>query len=341
MLAPMEGVTHPTFRRMLAEKGGLGCVCTEFVRISGQVVNAGNLARHVDKIEGVPLSVQVMGNDADLMAEAAGMIAEAGADIVDINLGCPAPKIVRKGVGSAMLKDPELLERVLAAMRERVPGVLSAKIRAGFDDASGVVQIAKTVERAGADFIAVHPRRRADFYEGVADWRIVRVLKQELGIPVVGNGDVWYAADALRLMDETGCDAVMIGRPAVRNPWIFQQIDALRRGEQPYRPTGADVAAHLEEMVRRYRIAWAERRTGPIGRIKEALAYLGRAVRDDRQWRGEALRLQDLDEIVDVTWKRLGDLGPEAIDMDAHGADRLEKRATAMESATDAGGSAA
>ena len=233
MLAPMEGVTHPVLRQILAGRGGLGIVCTEFVRVSRAPLSAVALRREVVKADGVPLSVQVMGNDADKMADAAFIVSEAGADVVDVNLGCPMPRVVRKGVGAAMLKDPVLLHDVLASMRERVPGLLSAKIRAGYDDADHAVGIARVVEKAGADYLVVHPRRRADFYEGVADWRIVRTLARELAIPVVGNGDVWYADDALRMEDETGCAGVMLGRPALRNPSISgrsrrSERDALR-----------------------------------------------------------------------------------------------------------------
>ena len=183
MLAPMEGVSHPEFRRIFAERGGIGVVCTEFVRISRAPLHLESLAKHVVKAPGTPLSVQVMGNDAAKMADAAASVAHAGADVVDINLGCPAPRAVRKGVGAAMLKDPELLFSVLSSMRQRVDCLLSAKIRAGFEDAEHVVHIGRTVEKAGADFLVVHPRRRADFYEGVADWRIIRTLKDALGIP--------------------------------------------------------------------------------------------------------------------------------------------------------------
>jgi nifR3 family TIM-barrel protein len=322
VLAPMEGVTHPTLRAMLAERGGLGLVSTEFVRISRAPVSARALAREVVKAPGVPLCVQVMGNDADKMAEAAGLVAQVGADVVDINLGCPAPRAVRKGVGSAMLKDVGLLGEVVGAMRRAVPGLLSAKIRAGFDDASGVVEIARALERVGVDHLTVHPRRRCDYYEGVADWRIVRVLKAELGIPVVGNGDVWYAADALRMIDETGCDAVMIGRPALRNPWIFEQLADLRAGRAPRRPSGADVVGFVREVVARY---GAEVPGSSIGKLKELLSYLGRAIRDERRFQRAVLRETRLDGILALVEATLAPLPPDALDLDATPRDPLER----------------
>ena len=302
VFAPMEGVTEPALRAEMAARGGLGLLCTEFVRISRAPLADTLLRRAVVKQvdeagQPLPLSVQVMGNEAAKMAEAAARVAELGADVVDINLGCPMPRVVRKGVGAAMLKDPVLLGEVLAAMREATRGrsLLSAKIRAGFDDAADVVRIAEVVQRAGADFIAVHPRRRADFYEGVADWRIVRVLAEELSIPVVGNGDVWYAEDALRMEAETGCAAVMIGRPALRNPWIFEQIAALRVGATPPEPSGEDIFAwlcRLDEMF-----AGLSNR---LGRLKEYARWLGRALRDSSSFFPAALRARERDEFLRI-----------------------------------------
>lgn len=326
MLAPMEGAGHPPFRAMVAERGGVGMLCTEFVRIHGGAVHPNLLKQAIVKVPGIPLSVQVMGNDADLMAEAAGITARAGADVVDINLGCPMPRVVRKGVGAAMLKDPVLLGRVLRAMRAAVPGVLSAKIRAGFDpgcDASQhAVTIARVVEDSGVDFISVHPRRRADFYTGVADWRIVAELRDALGIPVIGNGDVWYASDFARMRRETGCDGVMVGRPALRNPWIFGQAASLEAGEEPFAPSGADVVAYLEEAAARMDEAFDGR---CIGKLKEIARYIGRAVPDDFAFQREALRAVDVAALIEVAKRHLGDLPSERLDLRADGHLGLEQ----------------
>jgi nifR3 family TIM-barrel protein len=328
MLAPMEGVTHPEFRAVMAERGGLGAVCTEFVRVGRVKMRPAALRREVVKVPGVPLSVQVMGNHADHMAEAAAVVSEAGADVIDVNLGCPMPRIVRKGVGAAMLNDLDLLHQVLCRMRARTPVLLSAKIRAGFDDSEGVVRIGRVIEEAGVDFLVVHPRRRCDYYEGVADWRIIRELRAALSIPVVGNGDAWYAADALRMERETGCDAVMIGRPALRNPWVFQQIDALRTGRRPPRPSGEDLVAYLDEVRRRY-----DGRFGrPIGRMKELLRYIGRAVDDGRQFLRHVLRLGDLDEIMRSCERSLASLEPHQLDLDAEGSLGLERSGSCLPS---------
>jgi nifR3 family TIM-barrel protein len=325
LLAPMEGITHPTLRAFMAEAGGVGVVCTEFVRITKAPLGNKLLRRHVVRPPGAALSVQVMGNELEQMADATELVTRAGADVVDINLGCPAPNAVRKGVGSAMLKDIALLERVLSAMRARTELPLSAKIRAGFDDASRVVEIAKAVQGAGADFITVHPRRRSDFYAGVADWRIIERLRRELNIPVVGNGDVWYAADALRMQRETGCHAVMIGRPAIRNPWIFRQLQALRAGHAPLAPTGSDLVGHLREFASRCSDSFGE--LGTVTQLKELVRFIGRAVPDGGVFQRSAFRELTAAGMLEVAERHLMHLPAEGLDLGAEGG-RLERSGT-------------
>ncbi len=323
VLAPMEGVGHPLFRQLIAEKGGVGLLCTEFVRIAGVKLSAKALEGAVVKVPGVPLSVQVMGRDLELMAEAAALVEEAGADVVDINLGCPSPCAAKGGVGAAMLKDLPLLSRVLRGMRARVRGRLSAKIRAGFDDASHVLDIVACVEDAGVDFLAIHPRRRTDLYRGVADWRIIRAVKERARVPVIGNGDCWYAADVERMRAETGCDAVMLGRPALRNPWIFQQAAALAEGSAPFAPSGADVVGYLDEVARRYRQRWTKELT-VLGKLKEIIGLLGRAVRDDKRFLRAAQRSRSVEELGQLAYEHLAALPASALDLDAQGSLRLE-----------------
>ncbi len=330
MLAPLEGVSHPLFRHLIAERPGVGIVCTEFVRITSEPVSPAALRREVVKSPGVPLSVQVMGRDLQRMAEAARFVSQAGADVVDINLGCPSKNAARCGVGAAMLKEPAVLREVLLAMRAETPGLLSAKIRAGFDDAAHVVRLAETVEAAGADYIVVHPRRRVDFFEGVADWRAIARVKQALGIPVVGNGDVWYAKDALRLLEETGCDGVMLGRPALRNPWIFEQIDCLRRGVAAPRPDGPMVLGYVTDVAERYRREFG--RNNAEGKLKEILRYLLRAVADDGALRTAALRARTLDEVVEACGP-LRKIEALRLDLGAQGELGLERSGSARSAA--------
>jgi tRNA-dihydrouridine synthase B len=334
MLAPMEGVSTAPFRALIADKGGVGVVSTEFVRINDHHMPSLKLGRLVERArDDVWLSVQVMGREVSHMEVAARIMSDAGADIVDINLGCPSPKAVRGGVGSAMLKDHVLLHRVLSTMRRVVPRVLSAKMRAGFDDASGALATARVLVDAGVDFIVIHPRRRVDFYEGVADWRIIRMLARELPVPVVGNGDVWNARAALRMRDETGCAGVMIGRPAMRNPWIFTQADALARGDTPFSPAGADVARYMRDFVEAYSTTMSR---VPVGRVKELVRMIARAV-PDRGFSRRVLMEQTVDDILRRVDDEVGPLSPQELDLDAEGSLRLERSGSTIEPASEEG----
>ena len=300
VLAPLEGLTTPDLRDLIASYGPVGLVCTEFVRVF-QRPGQKRLRDVVRRSASAALSVQLMGNDPEWMAEATRRLASAGADVVDINLGCPTRRAIRGNVGAGLLRDPDLLRRVLDAMRRSTSGILSAKIRAGFDDAQTTFALARTVEAAGVDFVTVHPRRGVDLYSGVADWRLVAALKQTLSIPVVGNGDLWYAADALRLQRESGCDAVMIGRPAIRNPWIFRQLSELRRGVEPFRPAGVDLVAHVERLAESLARALAPERHP--GALKEHLCYLSRALPRGGELRQRVLPLETIEAIL-AAWRR-------------------------------------
>lgn len=336
-LAPMEGVTHPVFRSTIAELGPISCLCTEFIRVTDTAPSRQALAREVVFTPGVPLSVQVMGRNVESMRTSAAILAAAGADAIDINMGCPTRRAVKGGVGAAMLKDPELLKRVVSEMRAAVGCRLSAKIRAGFDDASRVVELAQIVEAGGADYIAVHPRTRADHYRGVADWRIIRLLKAKLTIPVIGNGDAWYAADALRMVHETGCDAVMIGRPALRNPWIFRQVAELQSGRVPFAPDGEVLLGFLATVAGRYERGFGR---GALGRLKELIRWMARAIDDGGRFRKMALRTQSVSELLHCCTLTFGGLSAEQLDLDASGHLGLERCGSADEGAANLVGQA-
>jgi tRNA-dihydrouridine synthase B len=311
----MEGVTNAAVREVLASYGPVGLVCTEFVRIAGEKISRPYLERQVEKLPAVPLSVQVMGNDPELMAEAGAVVAEAGADVVDLNLGCPTSTAARKGVGAALLKEPVLLARLLTTMRRAVPGRLSAKLRAGFDNTDDALTNAHLVEDSGLDFIAVHPRRRIDHYRGTADWRIIASIRRELRIPVVGNGDVWYAESALRMFEQTNCDAVMLGRPALRNPWIFRQIDELLAGREPFRPTGKDLAQHLERLAAGLTSRRQDASDRPVGPLKEQLNYLFRAIPDRLVAKRALLRQTTVPLFLEATSEAFDPLPAELLDL--------------------------
>lgn len=321
----MEGITSAAVRGVLASYGPLGMVCTEFVRVAGDRISETHFRRQVSKLPGVALSVQIMGNEPRLMAEAAAVVAAAGADVVDVNLGCPTACAARKNVGAALLRQPEELRRILSAMRSAVPGLFSAKLRAGFDTWEDALGHGKLVEECGADFLTVHPRRGIDKYQGVADWRIIALLRRELRLPVVGNGDVWYAEDALRMLEETGCDAVMLGRPALRNPWIFRQIAELVAGRATFSPSGADVVGHLRRLWAVMDAGRLPERPLPVGPLKEQFLFMMRAVPDGTKIRRGLLALDTCDAFLDGVEEALSGFSPEQLDLDARSRFGLER----------------
>ena len=225
VLAPMAGVTDLVFRG-LCKKQGAGLVCMEMVSakaVSYHNKNTESLMK--TDTEEHPVSLQIFGREPELMGEVAAMIEPLPFDILDINMGCPVPKVVNNGEGSALLKDPERIEQIVRAVSHAVKKPVTVKIRTGFEGADvDILDIAKRIENAGACAIAVHGRTRQQYYSGKADWDAIRRIKEAVSIPVIGNGDVTDALSAEKMLRETGCDAVMIGRGCRGNPWLFRQI---------------------------------------------------------------------------------------------------------------------
>jgi nifR3 family TIM-barrel protein len=225
VLAPMAGVTDTLFRRVIRGLGGCGLLMTEFTSSEGITRSAAKTLRYLYFQEDEhPITAQLFGANPAVMAEAARTVEDLGYDAVDINLGCPAKKVVKCG-GSGLLRDLPLLEEIFRAVRAAVRIPVTIKLRAGWDETSIVaLDVAKMAAQIGVEGVAVHPRTRKQGYTGKADWTIIAAVKQAVTIPVIGNGDVNTPEDAERMIRETGCDAVMIGRAAATNPWIFQQM---------------------------------------------------------------------------------------------------------------------
>jgi len=250
ILAPMAGVSDLPFR-LLCKEQGAGMVCMEM--ISAKAITYGNkktFALMETLPQEHPVSLQLFGNDPDVMAQAARMIEEQPFDILDINMGCPVLKVVGNGEGSALMKDPALAGRIVSAVVSATSRPVTVKIRKGFDDAHvNAVEIAKVCEQAGAAAVAVHGRTREQLYKGEADWEIIRKVKEALPIPVIGNGAVTGPDSAAAMLTKTGCDAVMIGRAAQGNPWIFSQILTAREtGTEPEKPSRREIS----EMILRH-----------------------------------------------------------------------------------------
>ena len=227
ILAPMAGVTDLPFRLLCREQGA-GLVCMEMVSAKAIYYHNKNteelLTIHPEE---VPASLQLFGSDPDIIARMAAQIAERPFSILDFNMGCPVPKVVNNGEGSALMKQPKLAEEILSKLVRAVDKPVTVKIRKGFDDASvNAVEIAKIAESCGVSAIAVHGRTRAQYYSGKADWDIIRQVKEAVKIPVIGNGDVNSPQAAKALLEQTGCDGIMIGRAAQGNPWIFREVNA-------------------------------------------------------------------------------------------------------------------
>ncbi|MFR6280215.1 MAG: tRNA dihydrouridine synthase DusB [Lacrimispora saccharolytica] len=232
-LAPMAGVTDLPFR-ILCREQGCGLMCTEMVSAKALLYKNRNTKPLLEtKPEERPVAVQLFGSDPEIMSEMALMLEEGPYDIIDVNMGCPVPKIVNNGEGSALMKNPKLAGEILSAMTRKLKKPVTVKFRKGFNDESvNAVEFAKMAEQSGAAAVAVHGRTREQFYSGKADWDIIRQVKEAVSIPVIGNGDIFIPQDAGRMMEETGCDGVMVARGAKGNPWIFSRIDHyLKTGE--------------------------------------------------------------------------------------------------------------
>ena len=252
VLAPMAGVTDLPFR-LLCKEQGVGLLCMEMVSAKAiyyKNKNTQDLMRILP--EERPVSLQLFGSDPKIMSEMAKQIEEKPFDILDVNMGCPVPKVVNNGEGSALLKNPDLIVKIVKSISSAIQKPLTVKVRIGFENEPvDIVEIAKRVEDAGAAAIAVHGRTRQQYYSGIADWETIAKVKEAVSIPVIGNGDVDSPKKAEKLFRQTGCDAVMIGRAVEGNPWIFREMNHyFATGEELARPSLAEVKAMILKHAR-------------------------------------------------------------------------------------------
>src|SRR5438034_509992 len=298
VLSPMAGVTDISFRRLLKTRGGIGLTVSEFISVEGLTRNNPKSKRQMRFYENErPFAVQIFGGQPERMRMAAEMAEEIGADILDINCGCPAPKVVKHGGGSGLLRDLPRLETMLKEIKKAITIPLTIKIRAGYSDSTiNAVDTAKLAEDCGVEHIALHGRTKEQGYRGLANWDLVRAIKEVVKVPVSGSGDITTIEGAFARFQETLCDGVLIGRGAMANPWIFRQIQDAIHGREIFQPTLTDKRALLLEYFDMLREDMPE--TPAINRMKQLAGQFTRGLQGGALFRTSIYHSHSVDEIL-------------------------------------------
>ena len=297
-LSPMAGVTDLPFR-LICKEQGCGLLYTEMINGKALCYDDENTKKML-KIEEEehPVAVQIFGSEPEFMGRAAEIMNDYSNEILDINMGCPAPKVVKNGDGSALMKNPKLAEEVLRAVVKNSKKPVTLKIRKGWDDNSvNAVEIAKIAEDCGISALAIHGRTREQFYTGKADWDIIAEIKKNLSIPVIGNGDVFTIEDSINMLDKTGCDAIMIGRGAQGNPWIFKRINHyMNTGEILPEPT---LNEKISTAIKHLKLAVEEHgEYVAVREMRKHIAWYLKGLRNSAKLRDEINKIEDYQEVV-------------------------------------------
>ena len=297
-LSPMAGVTDLPFRTICKEKG-CGMLYTEMINAKALCYDDENTKKmlRMEKDEH-PVAVQIFGSDPEFMGKAAAIMNEYPNEILDINMGCPAPKVIKNGDGSALMRNPKLAGEVLSAVVKNSTKPVTLKIRKGWDDdCVNAVEIAKIAEESGISALAIHGRTREQFYSGKADWDIIAEIKQTINIPVIGNGDVFEVQDAANMLEKTKCDAIMIGRGSQGNPWIFNRINHyMKTGEILPEPT---LEEKMTTAIKHINLAVAEH--GEYVAVREMRKHIGwylKGLKNSAKYRDKINKITDYKEVI-------------------------------------------
>ena len=332
VLSPMAGVTDVAFRCLLKRRGGIGLTVSEFISVEGLTRNNPKSKRQMRFHEYErPFAVQIFGGQPARMAMAAEMAQEVGADILDVNCGCPAPKVVKHGGGSGLLRDLPRLETILKEIKKVITIPLTVKIRAGYYDSHrNAVEVAKLAEACGAEHIALHGRTKEQAYKGWADWDLVRQVKEAVSVPVSGSGDVVSVEGAFKRWRETNCDGILIGRGAMANPWIFRQIEDALAGREPYRPTLDDKREVLIEYFDLLRADMPE--FAAIGRMKQLAGQFTKGLHGGARFRQVIYHSHTVTEVLDRISEYFETVAAGRTYLGEGGPDEPEEEAPALDS---------